>query len=363
VRPPVRDPRFWALQGLVLALVAGHFAVDVASDRTTTVPAGIPVALLLVPVSYAALRFGLVGSVATAAWATLLWLPDLLLPRDRGHVGNDLIELTLVCAVAVFVGQHMDTEQKERERARRFASLLLKAQEEEQRRIAQELHDEPLQLLVDLSRTLDEAALAVADTPALGAKLIQAREEVLDISARVRAVVLGLRPPALDKLGLTPALRGLVAAADNTTDADVDLTIGEDGHRLPPDVELGVYRIAQEALNNAIRHGHPRRVSLTFDHNDSQVRLQVADDGRGFDGQTLEPAASPDSFGLIGMHERAELLGGRLKVRSAPAEGTVVDLTMAVHPQMLRGAWQQEPPPPSTRRQREPPPNGQHDRR
>lgn len=347
-RPPVRDPRFWVLQSLVLALVAGHFAVDVVSNQTTTVPAGIPVALLLVPVSYAALRFGLVGSVATAAWATVLWLPDLLLPGDRGHAGNDLIELTLVIAVAVFVGRHMDTEQEERNRARRFASMLLKSQEEEQRRIAHELHDEPLQLLVDLSRTLDEATLAAADTPGLPARLTQAREEVLEVSARVRAVVRGLRPPALDKLGLAPALRGLVAAASNTTDAEIELTIGGDDHRLPPDVELGVYRIAQEALNNAIRHGQPRHISVTFDRNDRQVRLQVADDGRGFDGRgfdskSLELAARADSFGLIGMHERAELMGGRLHVGSAPAGGTVVDLTVSVHPPSAGGGGEREP--------------------
>jgi signal transduction histidine kinase len=273
--------------------------------------------------------------VATAAWATVLWLPDLLLPGDRGHAGNDVIELALVIAVAVFVGRHMDNEQKERERARRFASMLLTAQEEEQRRIAHELHDEPLQLLVDLSRTLDEATLDAADTPGLPATLVQAREEVLEVSARVRAVVRGLRPPALDKLGLAPALRGLVAAADNTTDAEIELIIVGGARRLPPAVELGVYRIAQEALHNAIRHGHPRRISVIFDHDERQVRLRVADDGHGFDGRSPESAAEADSFGLIGMHERAELMGGRLRVGAARAGGTVVELTLTIPAESL----------------------------
>jgi signal transduction histidine kinase len=324
----VRDPRFWAVQGLVVALVAGHFAVDVRSGQTTAVPAGIPVALLLVPVSYAALRFGLVGSVATAASATMLWLPDLLLPNDRGHAGNDLIELSLVCAVAVFVGRHIDTELMERDRARRLASMLLSAQEEEQRRIAQELHDEPLQLLVALSRSLDEATLAAAGTPGLPERLIQARTDVLDISARIRAVVRGLRPPALEKLGLTPALMGLVAAADDTTDAEIDLTIEDGGGRLLPNVELGVYRITQEALNNAIRHGHPGRIAVTLRLGVDRIHLRVADDGHGFDGEAVESPAGVGSFGLIGMRERAEIIGGRLDVRSASEGGTVVDLTV-----------------------------------
>lgn len=308
LHPPWRDPGFWVLQLAVIGLVAGHFAVDVTSNADSAVPAGIPVALLLVPVSYAALRYGVVGSVATTVWAALLWLPDLLLPSDRGHVGNDLIELGLVFAVAVFVGTHIDHENAERARARRFASLLLGAQEKEQRRIAQELHDEPLQLLVHLSRSLDQAGLE------------ESRQEVLDISSRIRAVVAGLRPPALDRLGLVPALRGLTASGG--PGPQVDLEVSGDGGRLPPDVELAVFRIAQEAVNNAVSHGRPRRVSVAFEQSGGHVRLRVTDDGQGFDPHGADRRA--DSFGLTGMHERAELLGGRLQLTSAPGAGTVV---------------------------------------
>ena len=312
LHPPWRDPRFWVLQGAVISLVAGHFAVDVTSNADSAVPAGIPVALLLVPVSYAALRYGVVGSVATTVWAAFLWLPDLLLPSDRGHAGNDLIELTLVFAVAVFVGTHIEHENAERARARRFASLLLGAQEKEQRRIAQELHDEPLQLLVHLARSLDRAGLE------------EPRQEVLDISARIRAVVAGLRPPALDRLGLVPALTGLVG--DDGAGPRMELEVTGDDGRLAPDVELAVFRIAQEAVNNAVTHGRPQRIAVALHRSGGRLRLRVSDDGRGFDPRSA--ARRADSFGLTGMQERAELLGGRLQVTSAPGAGTTVELAV-----------------------------------
>ena len=211
LRPPVREVRFWVLQAVVVAIAALHLVIDLISAEPNAVPAGIPVALLLAPISYAALRYGLAGSVATAMWAALLWLPDLLLPRDRGHVGNDVIELALVIAVAVFVGYHIDAERRARAHVRRLTGLLLQVQEEERRRIAHELHDEPLQLLVHLARYLDRLETApsapVIPTDGLG----EARRQALDIADRLRAVVAGLRPPALEQLGLTVALRGFLA--------------------------------------------------------------------------------------------------------------------------------------------------------
>lgn len=439
------------MQLAVLALVAGHFAFDVVGpDQTSMIPAGIPVALLLVPVSYAALLYGLAGSVATAGWATALWLPDLLLPDDRGHAGNDLIELALVIAVAVFVGRHIDNERRQAamarraqiqyaaaeskyrqlfntnsapillldqagvvvesndaarqlapggltgrrvdgildidpatledgtsprlltitsrlggtrdyrpsvtrvhspgsaapvtqlvlgdvteerasgERARRFAARLLEVQEQEQRRIAQELHDEPLQLLVHLARALDDAATASGEGGDLAEVLADARRQALQIAARVRAVVRGLRPPALDKLGLVPALRGLLASVEQTAGVGTDLKVEGSPPKLPPEMELGVFRIAQEAIGNAVAHGAPSRVQVYIGGSAGGMQLRVADDGRGFDTAAWDRAAASDRFGLLGMRERADLMGGRLDIVSGPGLGTVVELHLVV---------------------------------
>lgn len=325
LHPPMRDRRFWAVQALVLALVAGHFGVDLVAT-TAAIPAGIPVVLLLVPVSYAALNYGLAGSAATAAWATALWLPDLLLPGERGHPGNDGIELAVVLAVAVFVGRHIDREREGREQAHQFARMLLTVQEQEQRRIAQELHDEPLQLLIHLSRSLEGIAASHEVDGALAEKLTEAHDEVLDVVNRLGSVVRGLRPPALDKFGLVPALRGLVGNLTGDTGPEGELEVDARPSRLAADVEFGVFRIAQEAINNALLHADPGQIRVSFHESDSGIRLRVADDGQGFDQQTRRDVERHETFGLLGMKERADLMGGRLRIRSSPARGTVVEL-------------------------------------
>ncbi|HEV2376403.1 MAG TPA: sensor histidine kinase [Streptosporangiaceae bacterium] len=328
LRPPLREAPFWAVQAVVVGLAAAHLVVDWASPPLT-VPAGIPVALLLAPVSYAALRYGLAGSVATAAWGALLWLPDLLLPHDRGHVANDLIELALVMAVAVFVGYHIDSEGRERARARRFAGLLLQAQEDERKRIARGLHDEPLQLLVALARSLER----LEGTPGAGAALVGglggARQQTLDVAARLRAVVAGLRPPALEQLGLVAALRGLLASIGESDEVDAELHVTGTEVRLPPDTELAAFRIAQEAVTNVVRHAGTSRLELRLTFANGAMSLCVADHGRGFDLAGLDQRPGGGHLGLLGMRERAALRGGRLTVRTAPGQGTAVEVTFS----------------------------------
>jgi hypothetical protein len=120
VHPPVREARFWVIQAMVLLIAGVHLLVDLdVSAETGAFPAGLPVALLILPVGYAALRYGLTGSAATSIWATLAWLPDLLLPRDQGHVGGDLVNLALVLGVALFFGQHIEVERLAHARVQR----------------------------------------------------------------------------------------------------------------------------------------------------------------------------------------------------------------------------------------------------
>jgi signal transduction histidine kinase len=327
LRPPVREVRFWVVQAMVVGIAALHLALDLTSAESGAVPAGIPVALLLVPVSYAALRYGLSGSVATAAWATVLWLPDLLLPGDRGHIGNDAIELALVIVVAVFVGYHIDGERRARANVRHLTGLLLQVQEEERRRIAHELHDESLQLLTHLARSLDRLETTPSAPAILADGLGEARSEALDIADRLRAIVAGLRPPALEQLGLTVALRGFLADVGEASAVHTDMQVTGDEKRLPPEVELGAFRIAQEAVNNVIRHADARKLVLTLAFEAAGLRLRVADDGCGFDPGTVTRPSPSRGLGMLGMRERAEIADGRLTITSAPGEGTVVEAT------------------------------------
>jgi signal transduction histidine kinase len=327
LRPPVREVRFWIVQAMVVGIAALHLALDLISAEPGAIPAGIPVALLLAPVSYAALRYGLSGSVATAAWAALLWVPDVVLPHDRGHIGNDVIELALVVAVAVFVGYHIDGERRARAHVRSLTGLLLQVQEEERKRIAHELHDEPIQLLAHLARSLDRLETAPPAPAILADGLGEARSQALDIAGRLRAVVAGLRPPALEQLGLAVALRGFLADVGEASTVHTDMQVSGEEKRLAPEVELGAFRIAQEAVNNVIRHADARKLMLTLAFEAPGLRLRVADDGCGFDPATVHSPSPSHGLGILGMRERAEIAGGRLTVRSAPGEGTVVAAT------------------------------------
>ena len=143
--------------------------------------------------------------------------------------------------------------------------------------------------------------------------------------AGVRALINELRPPALDELGLRAALEVLVERARAATDLDLDCTFETAGAesldaRLAPELEIAVYRLVQEAVNNAIKHAGASRVEISVADGDGVLRTRISDDGAGFD-----PTQANGGFGLTGMRERAALLGGRVVIDSAPGRGTGVE--------------------------------------
>lgn len=213
----------------------------------------------------------------------------------------------------------------EESRSRHLAELLLKAQEQERRRIAQELHDEPLQLLVHLGRRLESLETERGVPAAIAAELRAAREQTTTIANRLRMLVGGLRPPALEHFGLVAALRGFLVATEDETGIRTDFQVGGDETRLPPEVELGAFRITQEAVNNVIRHAHAKSLRVWLEFRKDAFALRVSDDGEGFDPALLDQAPESARLGLLGMRERAEILGGRVQIRTGPTVGTTVE--------------------------------------
>jgi signal transduction histidine kinase len=219
-----------------------------------------------------------------------------------------------------------------RERAHEhFVEQVIEAQELERRRLAGDIHDGISQRLVTLSYRLDAAAQAATspgDPDALHEQLDRARELAELTLQEARAAISGLRPPVLDDLGLSGGLASLARTIPQVT-IDVDLV----DTRLPDHIELALYRIAQECLQNVVKHARASRARLTFaldrgDHGDL-ARLEIADDGIGFD--TLEHPLGGDEmggYGLLSMAERAEIVGGRLNIRSRPGAGTTVTATI-----------------------------------
>ncbi len=440
LHPPISDGPFWIIQVTVLVIVALHYFVDIhPSVINQSLPSGVPVAILVIPIGYAALRYGLAGSAATTLWALVLWLPDLMLPHDEGHAGDDLINFAIIVLVAFIFGRRIETERltqrrideatartlaveagyrrlfesnrspivvlddhgvvsdanpaavallgaavvgrpitdvlkcdgdvgalsgcvltlndgrdyrldavvlptdanarrrqisfedvteerHEERRARQFAQQVVQVEEDQRRRLARELHDEPLQLFLHLARRLETLGNAGGVPPSVATGLAETRNQALDAATRLRTLARDLRPPALDQLGLVAALSSLVADIDDEGAATTNLAVRGTPTRLSPDVELGAFRIVQESMRNAQRHANARHLRVSVEFGDDALHVSVIDDGSGFDQEvSLRSDSEAPSLGIVGMRERARLLGGSLTVQSTLGVGTVVE--------------------------------------
>ena len=205
---------------------------------------------------------------------------------------------------------------------RALSAGIINAQEEERRRISRELHDDTAQALTSL--LLYAKALEQGDAPpAVREALAELREEVARSLEGVRRLARELRPSALDDLGLVAALEWYAQEFARRTGLAVRFEPACGGDRLPPQVELVLYRIAQEALTNAAKHAQAHHVEVWLVREPGAVSLTVRDDGRGFDPSRI--SSTGGGMGLFSMRERAELAGGTLTLTSAPGKGTTVE--------------------------------------
>jgi two-component system sensor histidine kinase DegS len=160
-------------------------------------------------------------------------------------------------------------------------------------------------------------------------------ENTIDKSLKeLRRVVVGLRPPALDELGLTHALRqSLLDLKAN----GLDCKFSEVGTplRLPSSMEIAVYRIVQEALNNIRKHANASKINLQLQFQEDKLLVKIGDNGKGFDlSQTLDSAISVGHVGLLGMKQRAEMLGGDLRIKTGEGTGTTIILSLPIQHQV-----------------------------
>lgn len=302
----------------VAGWVASRREVAVVGDRSRDgrgdhlAGTGAPVAGVAIPVPS---RRRYVGGVLEV-YAE----PPFAVAEDELRTLRRLAAVLGVCLDAEHVAATATTANREQ-----LARSVIQAQEAERKRLAGDIHDGIAQRLVGLAFHLSAARDALADDPEFAAAQLDQARHLADLAgAEARAAIGGLRPPVLDDLGLADGLRSLASSCPG-----IEVTVDIDGeYALPEHVQTALYRIAQEALQNILKHADTSEASIELFRIGQAVAIRIRDRGRGFDPAALtpaEPGGLASGLGLPGMRERAEFLGGRLTVTARPGAGTSVE--------------------------------------
>lgn len=269
-----------------------------------------------------------VGTAAPRAWTA----DDLRLVQDVGERTWAAIERAR--AERALQEAHDALEQRVRERTAEVRALfvrLIAAQEEERRRIARDIHDQLGQQMTALRMNLEVLTGQVEHEPRAVAQAHRTMHRAEELDQSIDHLTWALRPAALDHLGFAAALAQLVTGWSERFGIEADLDAGQAGQlRLAPEKEANLYRLAQEALHNVFKHAHATRVSVSLTRQGDDLRLVIADNGRGFEMEKVGPSPGRSGLGLVSMWERAEIVGGRLTITSKPGSGTTVAVKLPI---------------------------------
>lgn len=248
--------------------------------------------------------------------------------QGQQGIARDMTESERLANELARRDRDLQVSQARQSELRDYLALVTQVQEEERRRIARELHDDTSQALVALGRRLDLCRELMPGQSSRVAHHLSELTTLVDVTLEnLRRFCRELRPSVLDDLGLLPALEWLLGnLAERQIQGRLEV-LGKE-RRLPGPTEVAVFRIVQEALNNVKQHAGPCRVTLSIMYATDRLSIAVCDDGVGFD-RSKESRGS-GRLGLVGMYERASLLGGILKVSSAPGKGTRVHLELPI---------------------------------
>jgi len=219
------------------------------------------------------------------------------------------------------------TERKRAEENLRYhLQQITRAQEEERKRIARELHDDTAQVLGSLLRQIDNFIRKNHGFSSKDVLFLKDLQTQLNRGLQsMQRFVQDLRPSLLDDLGLIPAVRSLVKGLQESEGIDAQLKVPGGERRFTPEVELLLFRIVQEALNNIRRHARASEAQVAMEFDGGEVKVTISDNGRGFElREGVDDLPRIGKLGLAGMRERARLLGGTLEVKSVPGEGTTL---------------------------------------
>jgi PAS domain S-box-containing protein len=269
------------------------------------------------------------------------------LVRKDGMMGTLTMSTTLINVDGKPAGfQHMARDMTDeismRESIRFYLQQVLVAQEEERKRIARELHDDTAQLLVSISRQLDnfvrrKSVLAPDDM----LYLKDMQEKINKGVAEVHRFSQALRSSVLDDLGLLPAIRSLLKGLQDAEGTKTELIVKGEERRYSPEIETMLFRIVQEAVNNIRKHAKSPDARVSIDFGDDKVVITIADNGQGFDpDRSQADFLRNGKLGLSGIRERARLLGGSVIVTPVLGKGTTLTVTV---PSTITGSWRNLP--------------------
>lgn len=258
----------------------------------------------------------------------------LVFPEERRLEAHELALLAAVAGQAALLLDNQELFQAARAKQVLVEKLLgrvIYAQEEERKWMAAEIHDTLAQSLVGMLTKVQTCRQLIHADPQQASELLEElRQVVTESIGEIRQIVFNLRPASLDDLGLVPSLENYARRFQQGSEIQLTMSLpGRNQSRLPPLLETTVFRITQEALNNIKKHSGARHARVSLDVGTADLRLTVADDGRGLVwSEVSERFQSGDSHGLHGMQERARLVGGSFRVSNDPNGGTLMEVVI-----------------------------------
>lgn len=212
-----------------------------------------------------------------------------------------------------------------------LGSRIIRAQEEERRRVAREIHDGPAQSMANIVLRAEFCERLIDKDVILAKKEIRQLKELVRNSLKdVRKIIYDLRPMALDDLGLIPAVTRYIEEFVERFGIKIDFLPSQTKTRLPNTLEVAIFRIIQEALQNVQKHSEGKKVKIDLNIKDTEVNLYIEDDGKGFKVSKVLADKDRDGYGLLGMRERVELLNGQFNILSESGKGTSISINIPI---------------------------------
>lgn len=228
--------------------------------------------------------------------------------------------------------QGLTSKLEEMQQRQSLGIRVIKAQEEERKRVAREIHDGPAQSMANLVMRAEICEKLLEVEPGVVKHELSELKSMVKASLQdVRKIIYDLRPMALDDLGIVPTLKRYMAEFEEKHGLDVEFSVTGPEQRFSNALEVALFRIVQEALNNVYKHAQARHVSVKLELMPEKVNLVVIDDGKGFQLDKVMAESDKDTYGLMGMRERVELLDGIIRINTSPGRGTKITVQIPLN--------------------------------